>query len=70
MLGIMVASINYMLVVVTMCSIFVANFGMVDIFFRGGLLGILVASINYMLVVVTMCSIFVANFMVGEVFFF
>ena len=62
MQGIMVASIYYMLVVVTMCSIFVANFGMVDIFFRGGLLGILVASINYMLAGVTMCSILPANF--------
>ena len=75
MLGIMVASISYMLGVVTMCSISVANFGVVDIFFnwgfgRGGLLGIMVASINYMLVVVTMCTISVANFMVGEVFFF
>jgi hypothetical protein len=70
LLCIMVASINYMLVLVTLCSIFVANFVMVDIFFRGGLLCILVTSINYMLVGVTMCSIFLANFMVGEVFFF
>ena len=75
MQGIMVASIYYMLVVVTMCIVSVANLGLVDMFFnwvlgRGGLLGIKVASINYMLVVVTMCTISVANFMVGEVFFF
>ena len=58
----MVASINYMLVLVTMCSIFVASLGMVDMFFWGRLLCILVTSINYMLAGVTMCSILPANF--------
>ena len=79
LLCILVNSINYMLVGVTICIILLANFmvgevffslGMVDMFFWGGLLCILVTSINYMLVGVTMCSIFLANFMVGEVFIF
>ena len=71
LLCILVNSINYMLVGVTICIILLANFmvgevffsfGMVGLFFLSRLLCILVASINYMLAGVTMCSILPANF--------